>query len=314
MSRTDPAGRIEEAARWYAELQDERAGPALWQAFEAWEADPANAEAFRQIEASLRALDRTGRPVAPPQDPVHGRRWGWAGAVAAALAVAALSFWVSGQSPDAPPAPPVQTYVTATGEQRLVTLDDGSTVHLNTGSQVDVSYTREARRVTLASGQAVFDVARGARPFTVQAGEAETRALGTTFEVYLRPGAVQVTLVEGVVSVRAGDADRGGVILSPGEQLSLADGSFHVRRIDPAAALSWQTGMVSFSDARLDEAAAEMNRYAAVKVKVDPSLAKAQLSGAFPVGDQRGFAEAVGLFLGAEVEEAGGEIRIRPGE
>ena len=69
-------------------------------------------------------------------------------------------------------------YRTAIGEQRIVKLEDGSIVTLNTRSQIKVRFERDRRRIDLIEGEALFEVAHDtARPFQVFAGTAEVRAV-----------------------------------------------------------------------------------------------------------------------------------------
>ncbi|MBZ4074165.1 FecR domain-containing protein, partial [Escherichia fergusonii] len=64
-----------------------------------------------------------------------------------------------------------QTYRTEIGERRAISLADGSTVELNTNSQVRVRLSKAQRSLILDKGQAMFVVAHDAgRPFVVTAG------------------------------------------------------------------------------------------------------------------------------------------------
>ncbi|MGH8534414.1 MAG: FecR family protein [Gammaproteobacteria bacterium] len=109
------------------------------------------------------------------------RRAGWA--LAASLAALALlhhfhytDHWLS-------------DYHTATGEQTLVRLADGSTALLNTDTALSLGGDLETRRLRLHHGQALFTVAPDpARPFEVEAAGGRIRALGTVFEVYENAG------------------------------------------------------------------------------------------------------------------------------
>ena len=56
-------------------------------------------------------------------------------------------------------------------------LADGTTVLLNTATQLEVAFTEDERLVRLAKGQALFDVQPGEVPFTVEAGGRRTTAL-----------------------------------------------------------------------------------------------------------------------------------------
>lgn len=96
------------------------------------------------------------------------------------------------------------TYVADVGEQRVITLADGSIIRLNSRSKVRVDLTPQQRNVELLAGQALFQVAKDhARPFIVQSGAVAVRAVGTQFDVYRRRTGTTVTVVEGRVAVTA---------------------------------------------------------------------------------------------------------------
>ena len=316
MDRQAHSDRLDAAARWYADLQGADAGAPIWDAFRAWEQDPLNAAAFRDIEAALATLDRSSlarKVAAPVRRP--GRAGAWLGALAAALALAGLAGLVLlDRAPAGAPAAQVLAYETATGEYRQVRLEDGSAVDLNTASRIEVAYSGGERRIRLIRGQALFSVRPGEAPFIVEASGTRTRALGTEFDVYLRPGGAEITLLEGVVSVMATGAAGQGVLLSPGEQLRVRGGvAGPVREVDVASAMSWRTGILQFTDVTLAEAAAELNRYSETRIVIlDPDLAQERLSGAFRAGDQEQFVSALAMFLPVEITRTGSEIQVRP--
>ena len=100
--------------------------------------------------------------------------------------------------------PDHRTYVTAIGEQRRIELPDGSTIQLNTASQVQIDFDSATRTVHLESGQAHFEVAHNkTRPFLVMAGDGRVRAVGTAFSVYVNKKNVEVIVTEGQVEVAA---------------------------------------------------------------------------------------------------------------
>src|SRR3546814_12524306 len=91
-------------------------------------------------------------------------------------------------------------YRTGTGEMRNVTLSDGSSVTLDTGSAIAVNYGDGRRGVRLLAGRAWFDVAHDERhPFTVSAADARVRVTGTAFDVGLDDDSNDVTLARGGV-------------------------------------------------------------------------------------------------------------------
>jgi len=299
-------------AGWYAELQDEGLAADVWERFCLWERDPANAAAFREIEAALAVLDRSrfARPKASRRT-LKIFAWMGAAAAAAAIAFAALTLAPPKAGPMHAAVQAPQRHTTEIGEQREVRLADGTTVLLNTATQLEVAFTEAERRVRLVKGQALFDVQSGEVPFTVDAGGRRTTALGTRFDVYLMRDGLAVTLVEGVVRVARAGTDEGS-FLAPGEQLRVSGGEVRIVPVDTAAVTGWQAGMLQFRDAPLGEVIAELNRYSDVQLRLDDAaLAGERLSGVFKAGDQELFLESLSIYLPVEAERAGEVILVR---
>ena len=96
-------------------------------------------------------------------------------------------------------------YATDIGEQRVVTLPDGSNIELDARSRIRLQFKATERRVQLLAGQALFRVTKDAqRPFIVESGVTEVRAVGTQFDVKRKQGGTIVTVVEGRVAVENG--------------------------------------------------------------------------------------------------------------
>lgn len=309
MASDDHKARLKEAAQWYAELQAPDAGAETWDAFRLWEQVPGNAAAFRDIEAALSKLDRALEAQAPKRRAAPLR---WLGGLAAAAAVAA---WIA-VSAGLPPADiEPQIFATGVGEIREVALADGSSATLNTASRIEVEFARATRTVRLEKGQVLFEVAPGDAPFVVDAAGTRTRALGTQFEVYLKSGGAQVTLLEGSVSI---DPDGPGAaqetVLSPGQRMVVAsDGGVSLDLFDAGAAAAWRSGILQFKDVRLADAVEEVNRYSAIQIIIeDRSLEDERLSGTFRAGDPEAFVSALLLFFPVEVARSGERIWIVP--
>ena len=200
--RAKRASRAErEAAAWHARLGEPRVTTQMVEDFFAWRREPENDDAYRRVETVWReagdrassaglnaalagALSRAGDRKAP-----RPRTWIVGGAALASLAAAiGIAVW-TGRASD--------VYGTRVGEQQLVQLDDGSTVRLDTGSEIRVRFDQGRRRVSLERGQALFTVAPDrSRPFVVEAGEASVTAIGTVFDVRREAGGpVKVVLV-----------------------------------------------------------------------------------------------------------------------
>jgi transmembrane sensor len=185
-------------------------------------------------------------------------------------------------------------YHTAVGERSAITLQDGSTVVLNTNSALEVDFTSSERRIRLLRGQAMFEVAKSAsRTFVVFAGDRRITALGTAFDVRLDKDAVRVLLVEGRVAVDA--ASRARLELEPGEQLVAKSGAAAV--VQPAniqRLTSWKSGRLIFQDESLGNAVAEVNRYIRHPLKIgDPRIAELRFSGVFRTAEVERFANSM---------------------
>ena len=150
------------------------------------------------------------------------------------------------------------------GEYR-VTLADGSTVHLNSESELrfPTAFTGKERRVYL-KGEGYFEVERDTvRPFVVAADETEVRVLGTRFNVnaYDAEEVTRTTLMEGKVSV--GDSVAGkAVVLSPGWQAEWRGGNISTRKVNVKAVVAWIDGKFYFEEgATLEEITEQLRRW-----------------------------------------------------
>jgi len=216
--------------------------------------------------------------------------------------------------------------VTAVGEQRTLTLEDGTRVYLNTNSRAVVHYDKKLRQVNLEKGEALFEVAKHPEwPFVVTAGDRQVTALGTAFIVRRDEKDLAVTLVEGKITVSPVRGASGGsavhqrtpesvaaavFTLSPGQRLTLAKSEPPKMDRPPLERVTaWQRGQVAFDNTPLADAVAEMNRYSAVRVVVeDPSAATIRVSGIFRAGDSANFAQAVAKSYRLEVRDQADEV------
>ena len=177
---------------------------------------------------------------------------------------------------------------TPTGEQRRVTLPDGSRVELGPASAIRLDYNASARRVVLLSGLAHFTAAPAAnaedRPFIVAAADGHARVLGTEFMVAHVPGGAEVTVLEGRVEVARRAAEYGlARVLARGQAVRYsAAGLGAVRAVNTRRATAWRRGRLIFDKAPLGEVVAALNRYRRGRIMItDPALASRRVSGIF---------------------------------
>jgi transmembrane sensor len=191
---------------------------------------------------------------------------------------------------------------TKVGERLTVTLNDGSTVTLNTDGLVEIKYSRGERALILKRGQMLVEVAKdSARPFVVYAGDHKIVATGTAFDVRLSGQKLEVTMVEGHVYVDQvqddpASSERGTKTnLRAGEQFIL-DGKAvpSVKAVDVTRATSWTSGKLVFLDTRLAEAVAEANRYTRTPIVLSgDSVGDLRISGVFRTGQIIEFANTL---------------------
>jgi transmembrane sensor len=321
------------AARWFA-LRRRKPDFVEEQQFNEWlNADPANGEAYDQVSRSweisgLAAADPTVLAMRnealterPRERGDHAKLWGaLATAAMVVIAFTGVSLTNPGLIQGARDAAMQRDHFvlrTGVGERATATLEDGSTVTLNTGTTLEINFTRLRRDVRLVAGQALFKVAHDtARPFVVAAAAREVVAVGTEFEVRLDGEKVRVALLQGRVRVqpiqsRGAAADESATMI-PGEQLVASSAGLELHHANVEELVSWQTGRIRFEDTRLADAVAEMNRYNHARIEiVDPSLADIRISGSFRTGESWTFAEAISEAFDFSAESTGDMIRLQ---
>lgn len=291
MNEREKSTALDEAAEWYVRRDAGAFDAGEDACFHAWLAKPTNRAAYEEISGTWDDLGRISRPALSMGSPRHGgagaalrrqpprspiRRW----ALAAAAVIAAVA---GGYAFDLPMRLEADA-MTATGEARTVTLEDGSSAVLNTASAIAVDYSRERRRIRLLRGEAVFTVAKdAARPFVVAAASGEAVARGTVFAVRKEDETATVTVLESRVGVSYPAAGRPAVELSPGEAVGYSRrGLGELRVVDADAATAWRRGKLIFVDRPLGEVIAELNRYHSGRIQIiDEAIGTHPVSGVF---------------------------------
>lgn len=154
------------AADWFVRLQSTEVTLEETLAWQAWlHENPANAETFARIEEISHALCDVPAPAAVPAallahdrydasvpiaywKPRRAQPWAWAAlGAAASFALIALvfAFWRT----------PVETqaFETEVGENRSVTLADGSIISLGGDTRIEVALSKNVRAIDLARGK-----------------------------------------------------------------------------------------------------------------------------------------------------------------
>ena len=316
-----------EAARWVIRFDGRIPTTAEQRALEEWlDQDVRHVGAYARARAIYLQFDQMRISTAParqdiqssPTVPKLTRRrmllWATGGSLAAGLAGLTLLGRHS-----------VQEYSTRIGEMRREPLPDGSTVTLNTGTTLAVTYTEKLRAVTLLRGEVLVEAAPdAARLFTLDALSAHITTVSAAFAVrMLSHEGLQVMVQNGQVQVFEPSSPASAITL-PANTLALprtARGAGNAitplvaQRINAAEVerrLAWQRGQLSFEDVTLEYALQEFARYGTVRVVMDdPSIASLKVVGLYSASDPVGFARAVAVSLGLRLDVQGGVAHLK---
>ncbi len=285
--RLEPTStHLEAAMEWLIRLRE--AEQSTNRAFEDWkQSHPANEFAFAEVEAMFAASAR------PSQDAVQhyhrhwrpirrNRFWRLAGLSMAASITALLAL----------PSLEDLRFIgvnarTEAGETRTIKLADGSRVMLNSASAIDFDVTPEHRSVRLLRGEAFFEVAKNpSRPFTVQAGNASVRVLGTKFNIRLDDDQTVVSVTEGRVRTGAVSYPERAVILQTGQEALVTSRRIQMRALNEFVSSAWRRHEITFQQAPLRSVVEELNRYRRAPIYiVNQSLVNQRVTGIFSTDD-----------------------------
>jgi transmembrane sensor len=298
-----------EAAAWLARLRSEERTAEDERGFRAWLAESEqHRAAFELTNSVFEMAGAAERGAARPHEvvQVNRRHVLRAGVGFAAASIAGVAFYLRSGT----------TYATEIGEQRNVSLEDGTLVNLDTDSEIHVSMNEERRRVKLRHGRAHFDVAEDlTRPFQVIAGQQLVVASMGRFDVSRDGALVAVLLEEGPVQVTQ-DIAAATLLprtIMPGELVVFAEDRV-VREERPPLeqAMAWRHGRLAFFEEPLADAVAAMNRYTRRPLVIlDAEIARMPISGNYSVGDPQAFATSISVLLPVQVELERNRITLR---
>lgn len=346
---------LEEATAWFIDFNEAQVDRHGEQEFSAWlRRSPEHVQAFLQVSAfwedaellskrpdldldgliarakaegnvvSLDVADRANVKRAPESSKVRRLALAAAATLLLALGTGFFAWHTLYRAP---------SYATETGEQRSITLEDGSTVTLNSRSRIKLRFTAAERAVELVEGQALFKVAKQpARPFVVSTGDTRVRAVGTEFDVYRKRTGTVVTVVEGRVAVarnldistpppprtqpsspEAGPRiGPGELLLAAGERLVVTEAEIETpKAANIANATAWTDKRLVFESTPLREVVEEFNRHNRQQLVIrDPELYDFHISGVFPSTDSTRMVEFLRQRFGVTTSASGDEIEI----
>ncbi|SDE09957.1 FecR family protein [Kordiimonas lacus] len=331
MTKTDTSfltdERLDAAADWHARLTGDSVTEADWLAFTDWlEADDANRMAYDHVEDLALMVEEGADVVAASVENTEtdtgtvidaAWRWtkpkAWAGAAAAVAAALLVMIGTNFMAPDA------QFYQTGLGETRLVTLEDGTTVQLNTNTKIEVAFTGDVRQTALAYGEALFSVAKNPdRPFRVGLGDRSVQVVGTQFNILRHDSQLVVTVSEGIVDVAPTQVIEDEVQSDARERLRVGDqlvayeksNETRVQKVDARQVTAWLEGYLEYEDAALHQIARDLSRYFGEPIAVTSSARDINFSGILNMGDKQTVLATLEQLLPVTVKQTDGAILI----
>ncbi|HIE1101370.1 FecR domain-containing protein [Stenotrophomonas maltophilia] len=308
---------LEEAADWLMRLHedDSAAQRAQWQRWH--DAHPEHARAWQRAERLLAlsgqvppalAHGALQRPASP------GRRALLRGV--AALLVAPLGGWLAWRLYDA--AAWDASVRTAVGERLRHVLDDGSVLHLDTDTAVDIAFDSQQRLLRLRHGQVLVETAadprQPARPFVLASPAGRMQALGTRFNVQHADATTRLAVLEGAVRIVLAATGQQRVV-EAGTQVGFRADAFAPTQAIAAGVDAWRHGMLVVDAQPLRRVLEQLGRYQTGWLACDDAIASQRVSGAFPVDDPDRSVAMLAAIHGLEIQRGPGGLwtRLRAG-
>jgi len=214
-------------------------------------------------------------------------------------------------------------YTTTIGGYENVTLPDGTSVQLNTDTEIRTRVTTQKREVQLVRGEALIKVAHDEhRPFSLRTSGTSVQVdppgkSGAAFSVRVRsPKMVDIAVTEGtvllgpserIIDIALGRTAPAHSTVEAGELANIRPAGIHLEKVglqELNRKLSWTAGLLSFRGETLSEVTDEFNRYNRRHLVVaDPLIAGRRIGGAFQATDPDSFVSALQKWFGIHADE-----------
>lgn len=282
-----PPEAIARAAAWLVQMQEGKLTGEAEMQLQAWRSE--NTEHERAWCAAMQLKEMMGSLPDGLSQPILGRQRLDRRQLLLSIAVVATALpatWAIYRQWPALSA----DYRTAKGEQRRITLPDGSQLQLNTGSLVDVQFDAQQRLIHLHRGEISIHTASDSliqqnaphkRPFIVATPVGNIRALGTRFAVRsLDSNITQVDVYEHAVALRPADSEIESQ-LNSGKKAIFDRKKIRFTEDHNQSTAAWTNGQIIADNQRLVDFIADLARYHVGILRCDPAVADLRISGVF---------------------------------
>jgi len=194
-------------------------------------------------------------------------------------------------------------------------LPDGSNVVLDAKTEVSIEYFEDKRKVKLQKGNAIFSVAKDrSRPFIIDTNKIRIEVLGTRFEVRNDNNTLEVSVIEGLVSIQTDTSSikKELVKLSKGKKLvyDRKTNKYMLEEINIKSVALWKNEILTFEDISLEDAVSEFSRYKDIDVFLDDNIKNLTITGVFRIQDFDKFIYSIGKIHSLENRKSGKRLYI----
>ncbi|OFX55385.1 MAG: hypothetical protein A2066_10565 [Bacteroidetes bacterium GWB2_41_8] len=205
------------------------------------------------------------------------------------------------------------------GERSTVILPDGSTVFINSNSQLKfASSFNSGKRKVMLSGEAYFNVAHDkSHPFIVETSSLQIEVLGTKFNISSYPNDQLSTTFLESGSVKISSAASGNVILNPNEAFVFNKFSQKSEKImmNDKRLMDWTKGVMTINGETIGELAKKIERRFNVTITfMDDAVKEHVYTGSIKDEDLNTVLEAIKFASSIEYERKGNQIVLSSSE
>ncbi|MCW9706491.1 FecR domain-containing protein [Fodinibius salsisoli] len=206
--------------------------------------------------------------------------------------------------------------VTERGQRTLFKLPDGTRIHLNAASKVEIpaSFGDSLRRINL-EGEAYFDVIHDQeKPFIVHSGDSYTKVLGTKFGVKAYPddSSIQVVVEEGKVALERSRMPSEKSMRITKNRLGFLSKSGEAKQIEIselAQFLGWKDGRLVFNSTPVEEVIRRLERWYNIDIAVgEVSIRDQTMTASFHDEPMMEVLNILAASLNAEYKQKGRKI------
>lgn len=296
------SGVAEQAVSWLVEMQEGPLSPRRQHAWEHWlQAHSEHQRAWEHIQRINQRLRGLSSPLAhaalnAPQS--RSRRQ----ALKLLLLLGAGSALTYGLRDQLPITPLMADYSSPVGRRRKLHLHDGSQIHLNTASAVDVRFDAQQRVIRLLKGEMLLTTAQDSRPLQVLTAHGRVQPQVARLNVRQFAERTELAVFEGQVVLAPAAHSGSPLPMSAHQQLSFNRQTWSTPRPLDAGSGAWTDGMLVAAHMRLGDFLAELGRYRRGQLNCDPKVADLLISGTYPVDDSERVLDLLAISLPVRVK------------